>query len=530
LQIATKKWVNYFSYNYTDQSTHSYSTNTEAIHLPASPLSDTISSNQVSRSRSHSLLYGSTFDIDERHQLSWQYSGSLRRRSTRDTQHERLRRSGVMENIDADVAGRGSGSSHSANARYRFAIDSVRTFELTADWAHSAPRSHETISQHYLESKEKSRITIDNRSLADVFSAKAEYGAPLFGADLLLGARYGHIDSRTTSVYNDNGTVTRLRNDNVAAYATLGRDYTKWGWEAGLRGEFMNDDIHTNDKALREGWENNIFPSVNLFTTDLTKNFDISLSYTSRIERPSISQLNPSASYLNSIVTGYGNPLLRSTVCHNFELGLTLWKNLSLTFGADYDLNPSINAGELDEEGDAINFIWLNVPRSHVFLADATYSNSWGPFSMTLNGGVEYPRAGIPYLGETTVVGKPSWYASVNTDLKLAKNTSLTAGFQYYGRGYALMTVMEPANNLTAGITQYFFNRRLQLSLSGNDLLRGGVGSGGNGWRDQYGFYETSQYSSNDSRRVRFSVRWLFNNHKAKYREQGRSEEFNRVN
>jgi uncharacterized protein with FMN-binding domain len=530
LQIATKRWVNYFSYSYTDQSTRNYTWDTEAIHLPEHRIADSIYTDNFSRAKLHYLLYGSTFDIAPRHQLSWQYSGSFRKSRNEGRQQERIYQSNTLRNMESEDLMNSRRQSHSANARYRFAIDSVRTFEITADWARSAPQSSETISQHHLESGERDRVTIDNRSAADVFSAKAEYSTPLFGANLLLGARYGHINSHTTSVYNDNGTVTRLRNDNVAAYATLGRDYTKWGWEAGLRGEFMNDDILTNGKTLREGWENNIFPSVNLFTTDLTKNFDMSLSYTSRIERPSVNELNPSASYVNSIVTGYGNPLLRSTVCHNFELGLTLWKNLSLTFGADYDINPSINAGELDEEGDAIIFKWLNVPRSHVFLADVTYNNSWGPFSMTLNGGVGYPRAKIPYLGETIVVGKPSWYAKIDTDVKLAKNTSLTAGFEYTGHSYYLMTVCEPYNNLTVGITQYLFDRRLQLYLSGNDLLPGGLSTGGNAWHDRYGFYETSQHAHYDTRRVRLSVRWLFNNHKAKYREQGRSAEFNRVN
>jgi hypothetical protein len=530
LQTATKRWVNFFSYNYTDQTTHNYVWDTEAIHLTGHRLADSIYSDDLSHSRQQSLLYGSTFDITPRHQLSWQYSGAFSKSDRSGWQQERIYQSDELQKMEADNETTSRRQSHSAVARYRFAIDSVRTLDVTTDWARSAPRSYETVSQHYLESKEKNLIAIDNISAADVFSAKAEYSTPLWGANLLLGARWGHIDSRTTSTYNAIATVTTLRNDNVATYATLGREYTKWGWEAGVRGEFLNDDIRTNDKTLREGWENNVFPSLNLYTRDLARNFDIALSYTSRIIRPSVNQLNPAASYVNSVVTGYGNPLLRSTVCHNFELGLTLWRNLTLTLGADYDINPSIEAGELDEDGDAIAFKPLNVPSSRTLLAEASYNNSWGPVTLTLDGGVEYPHAEIPYLGETTVVGRPSWYASIDTDVKLAKDTSLTAGFTYFSRGYDLMTVMEPGNNLTAGINQYLFDRRLQLSLSGYDLLRGGVGSGGNGWRDRYGFYEVSQRPSRDSRRVRLSVRWLFNNHKARYREQGRSAEFNRVN
>ncbi len=428
--------------------------------------------------------------------------------------------------MESDGTANNNRSPQSANAKYRFAIDSVRTLEVTADWAHSAPRSSETVRQHYMESGESGLVSIDNRSRSDVFSAKAEYTTPLWGANLLLATRYGHIDSRTTSVYNDSRNITVLRNDNVAVYTTLGRDYKKWGWSAGLRGEFLNDDIRVNNETLREGWRGNLFPSVELFTTDLTRLLDLSLSYTSRIMRPSVSELNPAAVYVNSVVTGYGNPMLLSTVRHNLEFGLTLWKKLSLTLGADYDINPSVNAGELDEDGDAIKFIYLNVPRSRIYLISANYNDSWGPVSLTAEGGVQFPRTEIPYLGEKTIVGRPSWVASINTDVKLAKNTIFTAGFEYESRSYFLMTVMEPSNNLTAGVTQYLFDRRLQLSLTGSDLLRGSTPA----WHDRYGFYETSQRSSYDTRMVRFSVRWLFNKHKVRYNERARSEEFDRVN
>jgi hypothetical protein len=526
LQYATKRWVNYLSYQYTDQSQLNHTTNTEAIHLPTSPLADTTSSNRLNSSRTHSVLYGSTLDIGERHQLSWQYRGMFDKGNVSDTQHERILQSGVLQNMDADLVGHSRNSSHSGNVRYRFAVDSVRTFKVTADYAHIAtPSDHTTIAQHWLESGATDVITMDNRSRADVFSAKAEYTTPLWGANLLLGTKYGHIDSRTTSFYNDNSTATHLRNDNVSAYTTLDREYTKWGWEAGLRGEFLNDDIVVSGTTLRNGWQNNLFPSVSLYTDGLSEAIDLSLSYTSRIDRPSVSRLDPSANYVNSVVTQYGNPLLLSTVRHNVEFGITLWNNLSLTFGANYNINPSIEAGELSEDGQSIIFKPLNIPRSHSFLIDATYDNSWGPFSLTLNGGIEFPRTEIPYLGETITVGKPSWYGSINTDIKIARNTSFTAGFEYYARSYSLMTTFEPSNNLTTGITQYFFDRRLQLSLYGNDLLRASMPE----WHDRYGFYETSQRSSFDTRRVRLSVRWMFNNYRTRYRQSSTSEEFDRV-
>jgi hypothetical protein len=525
LQYATKRWVNYLSYQYNDQAMLHHSAFTEAIHLPSSPLSDTITSSLLNRLRTHSVLYGSTLDIGERHQFSWQYSGMFDRINDKDTQHERIRQSGVLQNMDAIDVGLSRNSSHSGNVRYRFAVDSLRTFEVTADYAYTQTRNKSTINQQYVESGIHDLITMNNRSAANVFSAKAEYTTPLWGANLLLGARYGHIDSRTTSLYNASSTATHLRNDNAAVYTTLGREYTKWGWDAGLRGEFLNDDIVVNGSTLRNGWQNNLFPSVSLYTQKLSKAIDLSLSYTNRIRRPAVSELDPSAYYVNSVVTKYGNPLLLSTIKHNVEFGIVLWSNLSLSFGANYEINPSIEAGELSEDGQSIIFGPLNIARSRSYLVDATYDNSWGPVSLTLNGGIEFPHAEIPYLGETITVGKPSWYASINTDLKIAKNTSFTAGFEYYGCSYALMTTFEPTNDLSVGITQYFFDRRLQLSLSGSDLLRASIFD----WYDRFGFYESSQRSSYDTRRVRLSVRWLFNNYRARYLQSSNSEEFNRV-
>lgn len=525
LQIADKRWVNYFSYQYTDQAQHNYVNDTEAIHLPESPVADSIHSDNLNASQWHSVLYGSVLDITPRHRLSWQYNGAFSKGNTHSKQQERIHEQGALRNIDSDTHDNSHRSSHSANLQYRFTVDSVRTFEVTADYSRMTPRSRSNIARHFVGSGDEDIIAIRNRSTADVFSVKTEYGTPLFGLELLAGLRYGHIDSRTTSVYNDLN-LTLLRNDNIAAYATLGKEYPKWGWSAGLRGEFTNDHVRTNDVPLRDGWKNNLFPSLAVYTSGLSKVVDLSLSYTSRIERPSVGRLNPAASYINSVVTGYGNPLLRSTISHNLEFGVTLWSDLSLSIGANYDIDPIIDAGELNEAGDAIVFKPINVARSRSYLVDATYNNTWGVFSLTLDSGVEFPHTMIPYLGETISVGRPSWYASVDVDLKLAKNTSLTGGFTYYGRSYFLMTVSEPSNNLTVGITQYLFDRRLQLSLYGNDLLRGSM----SGWHDRFGFYETSQRSSYDTRRVRFSVRWLFNNHKNRYSERTHSEEYNRIN
>lgn len=144
---------------------------------------------------------------------------------------------------------------------------------------------------------------------------------------------------------------------------------------------------------------------------------------------------------------------------------------------------------------------------------------------MTLDAGMEFSHARIPYMDTTITVGKPAWYASASCDLEIGKSTYLTCGFKYYGRNYELMTTLEATNNLTVGITQYCFDRRLQLSLAGHDLLRGMSDR----WSDRYGYYLTTQRSNRDYRYLRFAVRWFFNGHRQRYEQVGQSAEALRI-
>jgi hypothetical protein len=528
LQIAGRRWVNYFSYQYQEKNVRDYLHDMEQIHLPDDHILDSISYDNLYSPRQHSLLYGSILEVNPRHTLSWQYSGVFAETDLRSLQKERIRETADrhhLQNIDVDQRSEGKRWSHSANLNWQFAIDSVRSLDITADYARTTPRSNQRIARHYPESGSDDMVRIVNRSVSDIFSAKAEYTTKLFGADLFAGARYGYLDTPTTTDYNDKRTTTLLRSHAVSLYATIGNEYEKWGWEAGLRGEFLNDMVHVDGAELLDGWQNNLFPSAGIHTAGLSDAVDMSLTYTNRIIRPTVTQLNPAPDYVNSVVTSKGNPLLVSTICHNVEFVMTLWDNLQLTLGGDFDVKPIVETGDLSENEETINYMPINIDRAHVFLVDATYSNGWGPVSVTLNSGVEFPRAVIPFMNQTRVVGKPSWYVSADTDIKLARNTSLTAGFHYQGRSYDISMVTEPMNNLTAGVTQYLFDRRLQLSVSAYDLLRGSRPS----WHDKYGFYETSRAGNYDSRYVSFTARWSFNRHTSRYSERGRSEEYDRL-
>ena len=527
LQWAGEKQVHYLSYDYSHRSSRPLVDDTNAILLPGSELADTVHADMLYTSRIHSVLYGSTFDVAPRHRLSWQYMGQFQDDDSDDFSQEREYRAGsASDYLESTASYVRKRSSHTAHLDYRFAADSIRTFSVEADYNHVRPEVSQSVVRWRPASGLADRLLIGNRSRSDVFAAKSEFTAPLWGGRLLVGAHYGRIDSKTFSDYDGLSSDTRLSSDNLSVYATFGHDRMKWGWQAGLRGEFQNDRVHVDGALLRSGWEDGCFPSAQLYTTsELLRDFDFSLSYTGRISRPSVGQLDPSVSYVNNLVSQQGNPLLRSAVSHSLGFAASFRERLTLTVDVDFLFHAIIQTGVLGADGQSILFQPVNVDRSRFCTVDLTYSNRWGAFSLTLDGGLEFSHARIPYMEGTIAVGEPAWYAEADCDWELGKNTVLTCGFRYCGRSYDLMTTFESKNNLTAGITQYCFGRRLQLTLSGHDLLRGMTDR----WYDRYGYYTTSQHADRDRRFVRFTARWFFNGHKPRYVQAERSAEAQRV-
>lgn len=524
LQISHKKWIHYLSYNYTNQTHHDFVRDAEAIHLQGHEMVDAVYTDQLHAFREHAVLYGSVIDISPRHKLSWQYNGEFRVGDSHYAMQEtRYIGDNRPTNLHAYQNEDGRKSAHTMNLRYLFAADSVSALKIHADYAYVYPKSLEQITQN---SGDLDTITIRNNALSHVAAFHIEYNRPLWGADLLLGLHYGYIHSQTDTKYDDECNQTRLNSNNLAAFLSINKEYTKWGWQVGLRGESMNDQVRVDRVILRNKWDSNLFPSFDIHTSDVFKNVDFSISYTSKIHRPSVGQLDPSTTYVNSVVVARGNPLLKSTVSHNLEFAATLWNNLSLTVDAEYTINPTIDAGTLADDKRTIVFQPLNIDKSRCYSVYLTYSNQWGPFSMTLHGGIEFPFTKIPYMDDYLHIGKASYYGSLNGDIQISKTTFVTCGFEYDSRSYDLMTVSEPAYNLTGGIAQYFFKRRLQLSVSGYDLLRQ---IHYDNWHDRYGYYETASKSNRDRRYLRVSIRYTFNKHKNKYQQSENSEEYNRI-
>ncbi|MCX2741781.1 outer membrane beta-barrel protein [Pontibacter anaerobius] len=115
--------------------------------------------------------------------------------------------------------------------------------------------------------------------------------------------------------------------DIYAAYTSASLRYDKWGIRAGTRLEQTVVDAHFKSSgSVAEQDYLNLIPSLTL-TRTLKNMATLKLSYTQRIERPSLWYLNPYVNRQNEKAVSFGNPNLKAATSHVFSLAHSMFKN-----------------------------------------------------------------------------------------------------------------------------------------------------------------------------------------------------------
>lgn len=127
------------------------------------------------------------------------------------------------------------------------------------------------------------------------------------------------IDPLNTNVFDFNEQIHAVYSQYTGW--TGEKDEPKWKYNLGLRAEQVWNEGKTLDEA--EAFTNdyfNLFPSANLFYYTPKRN-NFKLSYSRRINRPGLGQLNPFTDITDSLNQRSGNPKLKPELIHSMELG-----------------------------------------------------------------------------------------------------------------------------------------------------------------------------------------------------------------
>ncbi|MGK0385937.1 MAG: iron complex outermembrane receptor protein [Patiriisocius sp.] len=309
--------------------------------------------------------------------------------------------------------------------------------------------------------------------------------------------------------------------DIYSAYLSVNKKWDKWTAQAGLRFEsvfvasdtretfqegvvtddlsnFMTDptvDVSRDGNSVIRNFENDyteLYPSVFLTYKSSDKN-QYQFSYSRRVDRPGIGQVNPIREFSTPLLSGLGNPSLEPQFTNSLELNYT--RNLekgSVTAGVFYraisDLinqallynrtDPNLNSLIFTNENfDDTSAYGLELSANYKPLTWWSLNTSFDVFSQTQQSFTESidPTIENPTVDDISSqlfeIENVAWNFRIFNNFKATKNLNLSAFIMYRGANQNIQFDIDPMFTANIGARYNFWEGKATFSLNYNDVF-----------------------------------------------------------
>ncbi|MFK7813612.1 MAG: TonB-dependent receptor [Maribacter sp.] len=279
-----------------------------------------------------------------------------------------------------------------------------------------------------------------------------------------------------------NNSDFRYDRDIHSFYTTFSQSLGKWQYNLGIRLEDYNVDtqfdevsevpFNFTDKLF------NIYPSgfLKYSPGEESKN-SYQLSFSRRIDRPSLNQINPIRQLSTPLLILTGNPSLVPQFTNSVELNFSrrLGKG-NFTFGGFYRrINDEINRrGFFDEDNPTVLIVdYDNFDSNDAYGLELSASyrptNWW-----SINGSFDvYSRTQKGFIeGASVEVNNTLMNAKLNNSFKATKDLTFQLFTFYSGRQSVLQYDLKDNFFMNAGVRYNFAKGKGTLSLNFNDIFR----------------------------------------------------------
>lgn len=320
---------------------------------------------------------------------------------------------------------------------------------ITLSYMLELGRSHQHTSSTYLDgiNMPVAYEGVDNngRSNSSEHTLQLDWSRPYGEIHKLdLGAKYIYRNSHalTDIIYKglDGSNTDFKHTTNIgAAYADYRVKLGNFSGRAGARYEFsrMGGEYITGDKSKYHSDFNNVVPNVAL-SYGINDANQLKLSYSMRISRPDIDNLNPAVVNSPQSVS-MGDPNLASATYNSFSLNYSLTKpKISADFTASASMSNDGIVPIQYTEGNILYSTYGNVGRTRSFSGNGYVQ--WMPGEKTqvmLNGSAQYNHYRNPVLGDNAFVTNSGWsgYAFLQLNQRLPWGLRGTVNLSYWS-GY----------------------------------------------------------------------------------------------
>ena len=311
----------------------------------------------------------------------------------------------------------------------------------------------------------------------------------------------------------------------LAGYADYIYNAEKWSARAGLRYEYsyMRGNYPDGTSAAFSHRLSDWVPQASL-KYQLTPSQSLKLNYTTSINRPGISYLNPAASTSPNVVQ-QGNPLLVSS--HSQSLSLIymyIGKRLTLQLAPSYRFSNGGIAAIQTAQGDVRYLTYDNVQRYR--RASFEQYVQWKPFdgtTLVINNNLRYEHYANPNLGYRNHGWSDNYYANLSQQLPW----KLRLYLMVYGKiGHSPSSIYYQQHSYYgyyASLQRSFLKGdRLTVRLGANNPFNKHITSSAETVNGDYRDFQTSW---NRGRSFSISLTWRFGSLKASVKKTEHSIE-----
>ncbi|MGD1320740.1 TonB-dependent receptor domain-containing protein [Chryseobacterium sp. 2R14A] len=355
-----------------------------------------------------------------------------------------------------------------------------------------------------------------------VFSLQGDLELPFSFGTIETGLKFTQFKNSTDLQYFNiinnqyipdlqRANLFNYQEENYAAYVSYAKSFGEhWETKAGLR--YENTQAQSFTPSTNTGNSYNYgqwFPSA--FVSYKQDKNVFTLSYSRRINRPSMSNLNPFRWYSNPYSYSSGNPLLTPSYINNLELGYTYNSKFSASI---YYLKLKNGFGQISMiDGLSQIGTYLNYYNNDFYGFNVSYTDKFFKFweaSLSVNGSLTDSKV---YNIEAETWKGHSLSYSFNNTFNLNKSKTLFF-FANYSQDLPYKNVnssFHNFSNLNLGIKISLMEKQLQINATVTNIFA-------QKYRGNMYFSDNSQHFNNywDGRSFRLSVNYTLGNNKKK--------------
>ncbi|WP_347924746.1 TonB-dependent receptor [Pontimicrobium sp. SW4] len=287
--------------------------------------------------------------------------------------------------------------------------------------------------------------------------------------------------------------------DIYSAYVNYSKKIDKWSFQVGLRAETVKvetlakeTDLET-DLVTNTPFDNDyteVYPSA-FITYQASEKNSFQLSYSRRVDRPGVGQVNPLPEFNTPLISKFGNQHLVPQFTNSFETNYT--RNLekgSITAGVFYrrinseismmiqvdraDFNRLILTDDNFDNTSSYGFElstnyrptkWWSINGSFDF-----YSQTQKSISERLTASPEVATEN-DIVVETVEVDNVAYNFRIFNNFRVSKSLSFTAFGFYRGANESIQFDVDPMHFVNLGMRYSFLNNKATFSFSYNDVF-----------------------------------------------------------